>query len=94
MTVTSLISSMFFISSEDIKLSQKKCIMLAHARWNETSAVNENFFQAKITRQYEISTSTLWNRINNQKTVAACNQQFQRLSQEEEEAIRDWILRL
>ncbi len=50
MTVISLISfilSMFFISSEDIKLSQKKCITLAYACWNETSTVNENLFQAK-----------------------------------------------
>ncbi len=85
---------MFFILSEDIELSQEKRITLAHARWNEASAVNENSFQAKIARQYEISTSTLWDRINDRKTVAARNQQFQRLSQEEEEAICDWILRL
>ena len=85
---------MFFIPSEDIKLSQEKRIMLAHARWNEASAANENPSQAKIARQYEISTSTLWDRINGRKTAAARNQQFQRLSLEEEEAICDWILRL
>ena len=63
--------------------------MLAHACWNETSAVNENSFQAKLAHQYEISSSTLWNWINDWKTAAACNQQFQRLSLEEEAAIRD-----
>ncbi len=68
--------------------------MLAHARWNEASAANENSSQAKLARQYEISSSTLWNQINDQKTAAACNQQFQRLSLEEEAAICDWILRL
>ena len=93
-TVTSLIPSIFFIPSENIELSQKERIMLAHARWNEASAVNENSSQAKLARQYEISSSTLWNRINDQITAAARNQQFQRLSFEEEAAIRDWILRL
>jgi hypothetical protein len=85
---------MFFIPSKDIELSQEKRITLAHARWNEASTANENPSQAKIARQYEISTSTLWDRINDRKTAAARNQQFQRLSQEEEEAICDWILRL
>ncbi len=94
MTVISLTLSIFFISSEDIELSLKECIMLAHAHWNKTSAVNENSFQAKLARQYEISSSTLWNWINDRKTIAACNQQFQRLSLEEEAAICDWILRL
>ncbi len=45
------IPPMFFIPSEDIELSQEKRITLAHARWNEASAVNENPFQAKIARQ-------------------------------------------
>ncbi len=88
------IPPIFFISSEDIKLSQKERITLAHARWNEASAANENSSQAKLARQYEISSSTLWNQINDRKTAAACNQQFQRLSLEEEAAICDWILRL
>jgi len=94
MTVIFLTLFIFFISSEDIELSQKECIMLAHARWNETSVVNENSSQAKLAHQYEISSSTLWNWINSWKTAAACNQQFQRLSLEEEAAIHDWILRL
>ncbi len=83
-----------FIPSEDIKLSQEERITLAHARWNEASTANENPSQAKLARQYEIPSSTLWNRINDRKTAAARNQQFQRLSFEEEAAIRDWILRL
>ncbi len=94
MTVIPLTPPIFFIPSEDIELSLKECITLAHARWNEASAVNENLSQAKLARQYEISSSTLWNRINGRKTTAARNQQFQRLSFEEEAAIRDWILRL
>jgi len=53
------IPPIFFISFEDIKLSQKERIMLAHARWNEASAANENSSQAKLARQYEISSSTL-----------------------------------
>ncbi len=85
---------MSFIPSEDIELSQEERITLAHARWNEASAANENPSQAKIARQYGIPTSTLWDRINGRKTAAARNQQFQRLSQEEEEAICAWILRL
>ncbi len=85
---------MTFIPSEDIELSQEKRITLAHARWNEASAANENTSQAKIARQYGIPTSTLWDRINGRKTAAARNQQFQRLSPEEEEAICGWILRL
>jgi len=83
-----------FIPSEDIELSQEERITLAHARWNEASAANENPSQAKLARQYEIPSSTLWNRINDRMTAAARNQQFQRLSPEEEAAIRDWILRL
>jgi hypothetical protein len=85
---------MSFIPSEDIELSQEERITLAHAHWNEASAANENPSQAKIARQYGIPTSTLWDRINGRKTAAARNQQFQRLSLEEEEAICDWILRL
>ncbi len=42
--------SMLFISSEDIELSQKECIMLAYAHWNEITAVNENSFKAKLAR--------------------------------------------
>ncbi len=42
MTVIPLILFMFFIFSEDIKLSQKERITLTYARWNEASAVNEN----------------------------------------------------
>ena len=83
-----------FIPSEDIELSLEERITLAHARWNEASAVNENLSQAKLARQYGIPSSTLWNRINGRKTTAARNQQFQRLSPEEEAVIRDWILRL
>ncbi len=82
------------IPSEDTELSQEERITLAHARWNEASAANENPSQAKLARQYGIPTSTLWSWINGQKTAAARNQQFQRLSPEEEAAIRDWILRL
>ncbi len=85
---------MFFIPSEDIELSQEERITLAYARWNEASAANENPSQAKLARQYGIPSSTLWDRINGRKTAAARNQQFQRLSLEEEEAICDWILRL
>ncbi len=94
MAATPPTPSMSFIPSEDIELSQEERITLAHARWNEASAANENPSQAKIARQYGISTSTLWDRINGRKTAAARNQQFQRLSQEEEEAICAWILRL
>ncbi len=65
-----LTPSMFFIPFKDIELSQKERIKLAYIRWNETLAVNENSSQAKITRQYEISTSTLWDRINDRKTAA------------------------
>ena len=61
--------------------------MLAFARWNETSAVNENSFKAKLARQYEIFRSTLMNQINDRKTASVHNQHFQRLSFEEEEAI-------
>jgi hypothetical protein len=78
-----------FIPSEDIELSQEERITLAHARWNEASAVNENPSKAKLARQYEISSSTLTDRINGRKTAAARNQHFQRLSSEEEAAIRD-----
>jgi len=74
---------MSFIPSEDIELSQEERITLAHARWNEASAANENLSQARIP------TSTLWNRINGRKTATARNQQFQRLSPEEEAAICD-----
>jgi len=81
-----------FIPSEDIELSQEERITLAHARWNEASA--ENPFIAKLARQYEISSSTLSDRIDGRKTAATRNQQFQRLSPEEEAAICDWILRL
>ncbi len=94
MAATSPVPPISFISSEDIELSQEERITLAHARWNEASAANENPSQAKLARQYEIPSSTLWNRINGWKTAAARNQQFQRLSFEEEAAIRDWILRL
>ena len=38
------------ISSEDIELSQEERITLAHARWNEASAANENPSQAKLAR--------------------------------------------
>ncbi len=69
-------------------------ITLAHARWNEASSANENPSKAKLARQYEISSNTLTDRINGRKTAAARNQHFQRLSSEEEAAIRDWILRL
>ncbi len=85
---------MSFIPSEDIELSQEERITLAYARWNEASAANENPSQAKLARQYGIPSSTLWDRINGRKTAASRNQQFQRLSLEEEEAICDWILRL
>jgi len=81
--------SISFIPSEDIELSQKERITLAHARWNEASAANENPSQAKLARQYRISSSTLSTRIHDRKTAAARNQQFQRLSFEEEAAIRD-----
>jgi hypothetical protein len=82
------------IPSEDIELSQEERITLAHARWNEASAANENPSKAKLARQYGIPKSTLTDRINDRKTAAARNQHFQRLSPEEEAAIRDWILRL
>jgi hypothetical protein len=78
-----------FIPSEDIELSQEERITLAHARWNEASAANENPSKAKLARQYEIPKSTLTDRINDRKTAAARNQHFQRLSLEEEAAIRD-----
>jgi hypothetical protein len=58
MAATPSTPPMSFIPSENIELSQEERIMLAHARWNEASAVNES--QAKIARQYEIPTSTLW----------------------------------
>jgi hypothetical protein len=76
-----------FIPSEDIELSKEERITLAHARWNEPSAENSSI--AKLARQYEIPSSTLSNRINDRKTAAARNQQFQRLSLEEEVAICD-----
>ena len=94
MAATPLTPPISFISSEDIELSQEERITLAHARWNEASAANENPSQAKLARQYGIPSSTLWNRINGRKTAAARNPQFQRLSPDEEAAIRDWILRL
>ncbi len=50
---------MSFIPSEDTELPQEERITLAHVRWNEASAANENLSQAKIARQYEIPTSTL-----------------------------------
>jgi hypothetical protein len=86
MAVTPPISSK---PSEDIELSQEERIMLAHARWNEASAANENPSKAKLARQYGIPKSTLTNRINDRKTAAARHQHFQRLSLEEEAAIRD-----
>ena len=85
---------MFFISSEDIELSKKECIMLAQACWNETTAVNKNSFKAKLACQHNISKSTLMNWINDQKTASVRNQHSQRLSFEEEAVICDWILRL
>jgi hypothetical protein len=66
----------FFIPSKDIKLSQEKRITLAHARWNEASAVNEKPSKAKLARQYKIPSNTLTNRISDRKTTAARNQQF------------------
>jgi len=59
MAATSPIPPISFISSEDIELSQEERITLAHARWNEASAANENPSQAKLARQYEIPSSTL-----------------------------------
>ncbi len=94
MTVTLSTLSMFFIFSEDIELSQKERITLAQARWNEITAVSENSFKTKLTRQHDISKSTLTNWINGWKTASVRNQHFQRLSLEEEAAICDWILRL
>jgi len=63
-----------FISSEDIELSQEERLTLAHARWNEATAVNENLFKAKLARQYDISKTTLIGRINGRKPVTARNQ--------------------
>ncbi len=48
-----------FIFSEDIELSQEERITLAHARWNEATAANENPSKAKLARQHDISKSTL-----------------------------------
>ncbi len=75
------------IPSEDIELSLEERITLAYARWNEASAANENPSKAKFARQYEISRSTLMNRINDRKAASVRNQHFQRLSFEEEAAI-------
>ncbi len=83
-----------FIPSEDIELSQEERITLAHARWNEASAANENPSKAKLARQYGTPRSNLTDRINGRTAASARNQHFQRLSPEEEAAIRDWILRL
>ncbi len=80
---------MSLIPSEDIEISQEERLTLAHARWNEATADNENPFKAKLARQYGIFKTTLIARINDRKPVTARNQQFQRLSFEEEEAIRD-----
>jgi len=80
---------MAFIPSEDIELSQEERVTLAQARWNETTAANQNSFITKIARQHDISKSTLTNRIKNRKTASVHNQHFQRLSSEEEAAICD-----
>ncbi len=80
---------MSFIPSEDIELSQEERITLAHARWNEATAANENSSKAKLARQHGIPKSTLTDRINGRKAASARNQHFQRLSPEEEAAIRD-----
>jgi hypothetical protein len=80
---------MSFIPSEDIELSQEERITLAHTRWNEASAANEPLSKAKLARQYGIPRSTLIDRINGRTAASARNQQFQRLSPEEEAAIRD-----
>ncbi len=61
-------------------------------KWDYSS--QRNSFKAKLARQHDISKSTLTNRINDRKAASARNQHFQRLSPEEEAAIRDWILRL
>ncbi len=68
--------------------------MLAQARWNKTTAVNQNSFITKIAHQHDISKSTLTNQINDRKTASIRNQHFQRLSSEEEVVICGWILRL
>ena len=83
------------LSSNDVELSQEKRIELAHARWLEAKADNELLSITKAAKRYDVSKSTLMNRINNEKKPAIVHRrEQQRLTSEEETAIFNWILRL
>lgn len=81
-------------SPEEVELPLEERIQLALARYQEAQLAKETISQRKIARLHGVPKSTLQDRIHGRQATHIRNEQFQRLSSEEEEAIHTWILRL